>query len=200
MKYLCKVAIGLRPASWIAGIPFACIAFACIVLGTHPSNAAPLTLEALRTAREAAKLRERKLMFNNDGGDVLNGVEHTPQALLDVQTSGLAGTQVDSIFYTTRSSGFGLFTHNTQVGEIFTSTGGRYYNNMTQSLIDQGTDVLKVMSGFARQNDMEIFWSMRMNDTHDASGDSALYAFPQLKKDHPEWLMGTSTNRPAYGA
>jgi len=163
-------------------------------------SAEPITLEELREARELAKNRDRTLIFNNDGGDVIYSDVHTPQGLLDVRTSSLAGTQLDSIFYTTRSSGFGLFTHNTQVGEIFTSTEGRYYNNMTQDLIDQGTDVLEVMSDFARANDTEIFWSMRMNDTHDASGESGLYAFPQLKVDHPEWLMGTKTNPPAYGA
>lgn len=160
----------------------------------------PITLEDLRAARELAKNRERKLIYNNDGGDVLYGAEHTPQGLLDVRTSGVAGTQVDSIFYTSRSSGFGLFTHNSQVGEIFTSTEGRYFNNMTQSLINQGTDVLEVMSNFARANDIEFFWSMRMNDTHDAADESGLYAFPQLKVDHPEWLMGTKTNPPARGA
>ncbi|MBN1911962.1 MAG: PEP-CTERM sorting domain-containing protein [Pirellulales bacterium] len=165
-----------------------------------PSAADAMTLEELREAREIAKHRQRNLIFNNDGGDVIYGDEHTPQGLLDVRTSGLAGTQVDSLYYCSRSSGFGLFTHNTQVGEIFTSTGGRYSNNMTQDLIDQGTDVLEVMSNFARANDMEMIWSMRMNDTHDASGDQYLYAFPQLKVDHPEWLMGTLTNRPAYGA
>ncbi|MCC7476517.1 MAG: family 10 glycosylhydrolase [Pirellulales bacterium] len=178
--------------------------FICVLLALQSPRTAfgtdPITLEQLRAARELAKNRDRKLIFNNDGGDVLYGATHTPQGLLDVRTSGLAGTQVDSIFYTSRSSGFGLFTHNTQVGEIFTSTGGRYSNNMTQSLINQGTDVLEVTSDFAHSNNMEMFWSMRMNDTHDASGESAIYAFPQLKVDHPEWLMGTASNHPAYGA
>ena len=41
---------------------------------------------------------------------------------------------------------------------------------------------------------------MRMNDTHDAHSESAIYAFPQLKVDHPEWLLGSATDRPAYGA
>jgi len=184
----------LPRAASLAGMVVACL------LQASMSFSDPITLTELRAARESAKQRDRKLLVNNDGGDVLNGAEHTPQGLLDVQTSGLAGTQVDSIVYTTRSSGFGLFTHNTQVGEIFTSTGGRYVNNMTQDLINQGTDVLKVMSRFSRANNIELFWSMRMNDTHDASGESGLYAFPQLKVDHPEWLMGTSTKRPAHGA
>ncbi|HLA85792.1 MAG TPA: dockerin type I domain-containing protein [Thermoguttaceae bacterium] len=159
----------------------------------------PITLEQLRTLREAAKHRPRNLIYNNDGGDMIDTDDHTPQGLLDVQTSGIAGTQADSLYYVSRSSGFGLFTHNTSVGEIFTSTGGRYYNNMTQDLINQGTDTVKVMNDFAHANNMEFVWSMRMNDTHDASGESYLYAFPQLKVDHPEWLMGTISDPPAYG-
>ncbi|MBN2025037.1 MAG: hypothetical protein JW809_19830 [Pirellulales bacterium] len=185
---------GILRAGAAAGVLLACL------FAGMPSAAHAITLDELRAEREAAKHRERRLIFNNDGGDVIYGAEHTPQGLLDVRTSGLAGTQVDSIYYTSRSSGFGLFTHNTQVGEIFTSTGGRYSNNMTQDLIDQGTDVLKVMSQFARANDIEMIWSMRMNDTHDASGDSYTYAFPRLKVDHPEWLMGSLTDRPAHGA
>jgi len=195
MKAVSRISgTGLLLAGWVTGL-----AVAYFVAGL-PSQAGAMTLEELRQARETAKHRQRRVIFNNDGGDVLYGAEHTPQALLDVRTSGLAGTQVDSLYYTSRSSGFGLFTHNTQVGEIFTSTGGRYSNNMTADLIAQGTAVLKVMSTFARANNMEMIWSMRMNDTHDASGDQYLYAFPHLKVDHPEWLMGTITNHPAYGA
>jgi len=188
-----------RAAARLCAIGAAIAALTC-VFQAAPLRGDTLTLEELRAARELAKHRQRNLIYNNDGGDVLYGETHTPQGLLDVRTSGVAGTQVDSIFYTSRSSGFGLFTHNTQVGEIFTSTRGRYYNNMTQDLINQGTDVLHVMSQFARANDIEIFWSMRMNDTHDASGEQYLYAFPQLKVDHPEWLMGTIEDPPAYGA
>lgn len=170
------------------------------LLPVTPLRGDSLTLEALRAARELAKNRPRNLIFNNDGGDVLHGVEHTPQALLDVCTSGLADSQATSLFYCPRSSGFGMFTHNTQVGEIFTCTETeKYANNMTQDLIDQGTDTLEVMCDFARANGKEIFFSMRMNDTHDAGGVQYEYAFPQLKKDHPEWLMSTIGNDPPYG-
>ena len=174
--------------------------FIATVLGPDSPARAVWTLTETRAQREIAKWQDRPLIYNNDGADVLYGTEHTPQALLDVRTSGLADSQVSTINYCSRSSGFGLFTHNTQVGEVFTSTGGRYENNMTADLISQGTDCLEVMVDFARQNDMEIFWSMRMNDTHDAYNESAIYAFPQLKVDHPEWLLGSETDRPAYGA
>ncbi|MBN2217976.1 MAG: family 10 glycosylhydrolase [Pirellulales bacterium] len=187
---------------WVARLGAAALALAALVciLPTALLGDDILTLEELRTLREAAKHQQRNLIYNNDGGDVIDTYDHTPQGLLDVQTSGIAGTQADSLYYVSRSSGFGLFTHNTQVGEIFTSTGGRYFNNMTQDLINQGTDTVEVMNNFAHANNMEFVWSMRMNDTHDASGESYLYAFPQLKVDHPDWLMGTINDPPAYGA
>ncbi len=173
---------------------------AVLVLLQENVATAAITLEQLIQQRETATYRPRNLIYNNDGADVIYSDDHTPAGLLAVRTNGVAGTQVDTINYCSRSSGFGLFTHNTQVGEIFTSTGGRYYNNMTQDLIDQGTDVVDVMVDFAHDNDIELFWSMRMNDTHDAHSESAIYAFPQLKLDHPEWMMGSNGVAPAYGA
>ena len=180
-------------------LPVVAMVIAGLLVMPNPAVAV-WTLSEMQTERDIAKWQDRPLVYNNDGADVLYGETHTPQGLLDVRTTGVADSQVSTINYCSRSSGFGLFTHNTQVGEIFTSTGGRYYNNMTQDLINQGTDCLEVMVDFARENDKEIFWSMRMNDTHDAHSESAIYAFPQLKEDHPEWLLGSETDRPAYGA
>ncbi len=42
---------------------------------------------------------------------------------------------------------------------------------------------------------------MRMNDTHDAFTDCwwGPLVISKLKKDHPEWLVGSETKRPKYG-
>jgi hypothetical protein len=51
----------------------------------------------------------------------------------------------------------------------------------------KGPDTLATVVDFGHAKSMEVFWSMRMNDTHD-SGDPALLC--RWKKEHPEWLMG----------
>ncbi|MCP4643577.1 MAG: hypothetical protein GY851_24225, partial [bacterium] len=66
--------------------------------------------------------------------------------------------------------------------------------------IDQGTDSLEIVVDWCRENDVEVFWSMRMNDVHDAWG--AWYSphlFPPIKQEHPEWLLGTKEKRPLNG-
>ena len=154
-------------------------------------------LEELKQQRKEAAHRQRRVIFNNDGGDaVIQCEDAKPETLLKCRTTDLVGTQVDTIAYCTRSSGFGLFTHNTKVGEIFTCTEGRYHKNITAKLIEQGTDCLKIMVDFCHKNDLEIFWTMRMDDTHDATNPLGL---PQLKKDHPDWLIGSKAKPPKYG-
>ena len=69
------------------------------------------------------------------------------------------------------------------------------------AFIRQGTDPLKIMTEFCRKNRIEIFWSMRMNDTHDAS--SSWYGpvmMSRLKKAHPEWLESSKASRSRHGA
>jgi hypothetical protein len=168
-----------------------------------------LTLDALKQLRAEAAQRDRRIVFNNDGNEPVYYVdEATPKALLDNRTTALADTQVDTIVYCTWSSGFSMFTHDTKVGEVFTNTseepdkgpGSGFSKNKTQAFVESGNDPLDIMVDFCKTNDIEVFWSMRMNDVHDAWG--AWYSphlMPQIKRDHPEWMIGTKQKRPKNG-
>ena len=180
-------------APMITAALLAVLAFSSIVVAEDP-----YTIETLRLERETAKWRNRDLIYNNDGGDMLEGVEHTPQGLLDARSVGIVGSQVDSLFYCVDT--VGMVYYDSQVSEVFTTTDGRYYNNMTQDLLNQGTDAMKVMVDFSRQNDIEVFCSLRMNDTHDASGDRLTYSFPEVKTNNPDWIMGSGTSYGAWSA
>ncbi len=156
--------------------------------------------------------KKRRIIFNNDGCDVIYfpaGADPTPENLLVMRTSPLAGTQVDTIFYCPISAGFSLFTHNTKIGEVLTwdiKRDGKSLQpdkfNIAGKLIKAGTDSLQVMTDFGHRHNIEIFFSMRMNDTHDAAHtqESPYPLFPTLKKKHPEYLIGSQENRPPYGA
>lgn len=167
------------------------------------------SLTDLRAERTRLAQKPRRLVMNNDGCDCLyfpSNLEVTVENFLNLRTTALADTQVDSLFYCTISSGFGNFTHDTKVGTVldaplpasFLEAGKR---NIARDLINLGTDPLRIVMEFAHSHGMESFWSMRMNDTHDAAHtpDNPYYLFPQLKKDHPEWLIGNHVDRTAHG-
>lgn len=160
--------------------------------------------EGWKKLRQQAVNRQRRIIFNNDGNEpVYFCTNATSEELLRSRTSPLVGSQVDSIFYCTWSSGFGLFTHNTKVGQVFNTREAMFTPNRTQEFLDAGIDPLQVMVKFARQHDIELFWSMRMNDTHDgahAGYAPVMFRVNKLKQEHPDWLIGSKDKPPKYGA
>ncbi|HWL07537.1 MAG TPA: hypothetical protein VNQ76_03965 [Planctomicrobium sp.] len=166
-------------------------------------QAESISLDQLRAARKQAAQRERRVIFNNDGNEPIYLCrDTTPEELLRHRTAPLAGTHVDTIFYCTWSSGFGMFTHDTKIGHVFNTKEDLFSKNIIDKMLAAGTDPLRVMVDFGKQNNIEIFWSFRLNDTHDAGlsgyGPVMLRANP-LKLEHPEWLIGTPKQRPKYG-
>ncbi|MEW4562094.1 hypothetical protein AB1K70_06190 [Bremerella sp. JC770] len=178
--------------------------FALLVVGIGPAGADELlSLDQLKAARKEAARRERRVIFNNDGNEPIYLCrDTTPEGLLSHRTTPLADTHVDTIFYCTWSSGFGMFTHDTKVGHVFKTKEDLFSKNMIDKMLTAGTDPLTVMVDFGKQNDIEIFWSFRMNDTHDAGlsgyGPVMLRANP-LKLEHPDWLIGNPKQRPKFG-
>lgn len=137
---------------------------------------ASMSVEEQRTVAQG---RTRRIIYNNDGSDAL--YHRDAHTYLDVSTSGLAGSHVDSIFYST--VGGLTFWHDSRVGQ-FVDRG------VADALIKTyGKDALEIQADFARRHGMEIFWSMRMNDTHDKVPQWD-WLSPQWKRDHPEWLVG----------
>ncbi len=136
----------------------------------------------------------RRVIFNNDGGDAKklpeSGLEN-PRDFLDIRTSPLAGSHVDTVSYCT-SRGFGVFTHKTNSGRQDISSP------VVSGLAEQGTDPLEVMAGYCHANGMQMLWSMRMNDTHDAGRPERFKENP-FKSKNRDCLLGTEDDRPAYG-
>jgi hypothetical protein len=162
------------------------------------------SLAELRTQRQQAAARQRRVIFNNDGNEPVYLCKTTsPEDLLSHRTAPLAGSHVDAIFYCTWSSGFGLFTHGTKVGQVFATKEGLFSRNLAPELIAAGTDPLHVMAEFGRRNGIEIFWSFRLNDTHDGSSADygpIMFRANRLKQEHPDWLIGTPAQKPKFGA
>jgi hypothetical protein len=171
--------------------------------------AGKLQLEDLRRTRRELAQRQRRIIMNNDGCDVLyfpKGEKATVEGFLAKRTTPLAGTHVDAIAFCPTSSGFSYFTHNTKVGTVLTRSGHEFgiqpdTRNIAQELIDLGTDCLQAVIRFGHEHGMEVFWSMRMNDTHDVAHrpEKPYFLFPPLKSEHPEWLVGDHVKRTPHG-
>ncbi len=152
-----------------------------------------------QVAREAAKNRKRRVLFDNDGCDIVYFTNNvSKQSFWDCRFTGLLGTQTDTVFYCTWSSGFGFFSHNTKLATLFNTTDGIFYNNKVQAFIDTlGVDNLDMAVEFCHDHDMELFWTMRMNDVHNR-GYVDLRS--PLIYEHPEWLVGSASNPPVNGS
>ncbi|HCA47349.1 MAG TPA: hypothetical protein DEP45_08290 [Armatimonadetes bacterium] len=185
------------------------LAAAASSLVVGQAEAQQLPLEQLREVRRELAHQPRGIIANNDGCDCLyypKDREISVQNFLDLRTTALADSQVSSVAYTTISSGFSFFTHDTNVGTVLTREPEDFgllpnTRNATQPLIDLGSDCLKSVLDFCHANGMECFWSMRMNDTHDVAWapDKPYLLYPPLKEEHPEWLVGAPDRRGPVG-
>lgn len=148
--------------------------------------------------RYMARKRKRRIIMNNDG-DMGMAVSEKPintENFLKQRTLGLLGSQVDSIFYC--SGILDYYSHRSEESELGFGKD-EPTREYLETLARKGTDPLKMMTDFGRKNGIELFWSMRMNDTHDSSLSSS-FLFCQWKKDHPEYLVGKYEDKFPYGA
>jgi Glycosyl hydrolase-like 10 len=169
---------------------FVCISFPVLSEEEGPSVA---ELRNIREQRKTVLQEKRRIIFNNDGDDVANYLkDRTLKSILVPRSNELRNSQVDSVFYSTHAS-FGTVSHRSKVGFIRKRGAHRELSKL-------GTDTLQITLDFCKENGLEFFWSMRMNDTHDGLNyDWASGAFSQFKKDHLEWIVGTPENKPPHG-
>ncbi|MBN2211747.1 MAG: family 10 glycosylhydrolase, partial [Sedimentisphaerales bacterium] len=141
----------------------------------------------LREQRQKTKYRTRRIIMNNDGNDFHlldpNDLEQ-PKKFLERRTTPLIDSHVDSIFYCTGV--FNKYMNPMNDSEWFHNSD-RFDSKLAPLMRQRSVDSLNIMIEFCHAHDKEIFWSMRMNDTHDASYS---FHFSQWKKDHPDCLVG----------
>jgi hypothetical protein len=207
--------------------PFGIISlFILSVCACNPAKISEKNLEKYRQMR-SENLNKPRLIHNNDGGDIhfplkvtnfVPGTEDQPRPLRDtvesgnqefslsgflhIRSEGLLGSEVTTISYCSLSSGFGLFTHKTKIGEMRTWDLHRpgSFNSLNE-FFKLGTDPLEVTSKFAHENGFEFFWSNRMNDTHDEAHrpGSPHINWSKFKEQHPDYLFGTIGERFPHG-
>ena len=156
------------------------------------------SLETMKTRQRQAAWRKRRIIMNNDGGECVSptkpGEPRTVETFLRQRTSPLVGSQVDTLFYC--DGVFNSYSHHSKETELLRD-GDFGAENWAHELFQiAGRDALQIIADFGHAQGWEVFWSMRMNDTHD-SGDGSLLS--EWKKSHPGLLMGVKGKALRYG-
>ncbi len=153
--------------------------------------------EALRTKMLN---RQRKVIYNTDGCDALYYPRVRPatrEAFKGERLVHTQGTEIDSVFYCPLSSGFLYFCTGTDVGDRLYRNPPHDPNarNVTRELLEIGTDCIAIAEEYCREQNLEFFISIRVNDTHDSGTE---FLFPKFKAEHPEVLFGAADKRPPF--
>jgi hypothetical protein len=158
------------------------------------SSCLVLKAEDWKSRRIIAANKTRRIIYNNDGND-----DPTPVTVLNFlnkRTSGLANSQVDTIFYC--DGVFNLYTHQSDESEFLDNIATASEPNWAVQLCEQGYEPLQLIIDWCQDNDREIFWSMRMNDCHDA-WSSYSHLWTEWKENHRDLLMASNETSFTYG-
>jgi hypothetical protein len=170
------------------GLSLLLLLLAISIFASEPPREKPaLSKSGLSEARKKAAHRQRRIIYNNDGDDIWAQGADTVEKFLALRHTPLLGTQVDSIFYCTTQS-FNLFTHDTRVAEVFLSREGSFAHNNLKTFLDRKTDGLRMSCEFARRHGLEVIWTLRLNDIHDAWTPPMV---SRWKKENPARVMST---------
>ena len=184
----------------LSTIPFPALvvrlALALVVLSGEMAMAGPAESPELAAQRQEMKTRKRCLIYNNDSGDIYPTGANTPDGFLAVRMKPVLDTQVDSVFYCTGATT--MFSHQAKVGEVYGKyvTSGDLAKNI-EGLKAAGTDALELAVKFCHENELEIFFTHRINDIHD-SMDSCSFELSTWKREHPEYCLGKREDRDKY--
>ena len=142
-------------------------------------------------------MKKPKLIYYNDGRHFTASYRYDPPMSLHQlrqPVDELLGTGVDTLAYGLASGQ--TFFHDTRAGVQWGDVEGRHNHGgdvvARRRECETGdrrpaNDVLRVVVDRAREKDMQVLCSMRMNDS---STESNLYMMSRLKREHPEVMIG----------
>ncbi len=150
--------------------------------------------------RQEARERRRRVIFNNDGCDVIYFPKHlevNKENFLARRTTFLAG-RCDTLMYCPGSTGQGHFTLSLPGADLLSGDPPKKdCRNIALLLKERGDDYFQWLIDFCRQNKMEIFFSFRFNDTHDVRHrpDKPSVFFSKFKDENRHLLFGKDHTR-----
>ena len=158
--------------------------------------------DAQWAAMKAEKLAKPRVIANDDGCDATSYLkstgEPTKENYYKFMLDHVKGTAVTTVSYCPFAVGFAV-SYPSEVTDRFKGgTVSDAYADITGELLKRyGRDCMMLAQDFARENGLEFFACMRMNDVHDNYMGAEWMC--DWKKEHPEYLFGTAENRPLHG-
>jgi len=135
---------------------------------------------AMKARRDEAKNKDRNVIYNNDGNDVYKEYPEYPgeypvtdedraaiseSNFLKTRTSGIYNSKVNTVYYCT-----GVVNSYTHISNAISAQKGIDIRKRDWSyLLEEytGKDTLETMIDYCEKGNIDVFWSMRMNDVHD---------------------------------
>jgi len=126
-----------------------------------------------------------RVIFNCDGHAVCKDAKGDLKQWVQNLFGPLQNSQVDALFW---CDGSGGNTANYK-SDVLEPTGKRSGKPRPwiKKLLDEGHDPPQVVVREAKQRGLDVFYSFRINDIHDAFTPDELATF---KVEHPEWMIG----------
>jgi hypothetical protein len=131
------------------------------------------------------QVKRYRVIFNCDGHAVAKDSGGDLEQWMENLFGPLAESHVDAVFW---CDGAGGNTAN-YASQVLERTGKRIGKPRPYiaKWIDEGHDPPEVVMREAKKRGLDVFYSFRINDIHDAFMPDEL---PTFKVEHPEWLIG----------
>ena len=162
----------------------------------------------------SGNVRKHRFVLCNDGGTLVGPTRDAPMGedgLVELTIKPLIGTQIDTLYWqlgTDVADGYpshrlsDVYSHRTAVGpilgqdtEVFETAGLWRVHRNTNELFERGTDPPAVVIKHGHYAGLDVFLSLRMNDTHDCTlGRIDHPMVSRMKRKHPEWLLPSFEN------
>jgi len=134
---------------------------------------------------ERERVKRYRVIFNCDGHAVAKDSKEDLNQWIENLFGPLADSHVDALFWCDGAGG-NTANYDSQVLELTGKRIGKPRPYIAK-WIKEGNDPPKVVVREAKKRGLDVFYSFRINDIHDAFMPDEL---PTFKIEHPDWLIG----------
>ena len=139
-----------------------------------------------------------RVIFNTDGWSVFIDVDGDLDGWISNIFGPIENTHVDALFWNDGSGG-NTARYDSKVLELAGKRFGKA-DPVILRMIEQGNDPPLVVIREAKRRGLDVFYSLRLNDVHDAHPKYRETEFPAFKEQHPDWMIGAGHQYGRYSA
>lgn len=169
------------------------------------------------TVDQRKKPEKRRLILCNDSATASAPNRESPlgiDGLVRSTIDPIRGTMIDTLYWQLGTDLYlgtpshrlsDWYLHNTKIGRKWgegidsfaTASEWRAYRNM-KDLEEKKTDSAAVVIEHGHKAGIDVFISLRINDIHDTPLPATSQNLSPMRREHPDWLLGTEKGYPKY--